>query len=289
MLFSACDKDIPKAIPEPIYIEDYLLREDLDVVGLKKCDTRQLRLIRNAIFAKYGYKFKSDELSEYFSKFDWYQPKYNNIDSFLTPIDIRNIQVIKTFEALADNGKLNKKLTIERPPFDKKSFKLPNNVGNFIKEYGKPNGTFVGDDDSPSPTRQLLYWVFPNSNLMLHVQSNSYGSVISYSAKARLIAIEQPNNEISSESRFEFIGIKFGDDETRVRDIIENYIMKNKEYKMEEINSGLLFGISDDLERIDKPYTILLTNEDNYFYFNFNKNGKFIRISLSSINVYEGC
>lgn len=61
---------------------------------LKTCDKSQLALIRNTIFAKYGYRFKSVELQKHFAKFNWYKPKYDDVNSFLTEIDKINIQKI---------------------------------------------------------------------------------------------------------------------------------------------------------------------------------------------------
>ena len=37
----------------------------------------ELRLLRNAIYAQYGYPFKSKDLQDYFSQFDWYIPDPN--------------------------------------------------------------------------------------------------------------------------------------------------------------------------------------------------------------------
>lgn len=40
---------------------------------------RQLRILRNAMFAKYGKTFKNDDLKEYFNKTRWYKPGNNKI------------------------------------------------------------------------------------------------------------------------------------------------------------------------------------------------------------------
>jgi len=59
---------------------------------------KELRLFRNDFFARYGYKFKSKDLQEYFSKFDWYKPKYDNVDKFLTATDKEVIKYVKLLE-----------------------------------------------------------------------------------------------------------------------------------------------------------------------------------------------
>lgn len=57
-----------------------------------------LRIMRNWIFARHGYKFKSQDLREYFSQFSWYNPRYDDVNSQLSEIELHNIEVIKQYE-----------------------------------------------------------------------------------------------------------------------------------------------------------------------------------------------
>lgn len=57
-----------------------------------------LRIMRNEIFAKHGYIFNSQDLKDYFSKFDWYKPKYKDVKSLLTETDKINIATIQKAE-----------------------------------------------------------------------------------------------------------------------------------------------------------------------------------------------
>ena len=59
---------------------------------------RELRIMRNEIFARYGYEFKSRELMEYFSVYSWYEPNYKNVDHLLSEIELKNIDLISQFE-----------------------------------------------------------------------------------------------------------------------------------------------------------------------------------------------
>ena len=70
--------------------------EDNKEIVVKELNTHDLDVMRNEIFADYGYKFKSEQWHEFFSKFKWYQPKHENVDSLLTDIDRYNIEVILT-------------------------------------------------------------------------------------------------------------------------------------------------------------------------------------------------
>ena len=83
-----------------IWQSDYLSIEDLDIM-------------RNEIFAEYGYRFQSEKWQKYFSNKKWYKPRYDNVDDQLTEIDKANIKVIlQTKEAM--QGK-EEKFTKKRP------------------------------------------------------------------------------------------------------------------------------------------------------------------------------
>jgi uncharacterized coiled-coil protein SlyX len=64
-----------------------------DLLGM---DQATLRLARNEIFARHGYIFKSDELSTYFSQFEWYVPKTRDVQ--LSDIEQNNVDLIKSYE-----------------------------------------------------------------------------------------------------------------------------------------------------------------------------------------------
>jgi hypothetical protein len=71
------------------------LLTDSDVSKLSK---KELRFLRNEIYARHGYIFKVDDLEKYFSSFSWYSPKYENINDKLTERDRKNIALIKKYE-----------------------------------------------------------------------------------------------------------------------------------------------------------------------------------------------
>lgn len=62
-----------------------------------------LRILRNKLFAKYGYKFKSSELQNYFNSKSWYKinPNYNH--SLLTKADSLSIQTVIKYENLLND------------------------------------------------------------------------------------------------------------------------------------------------------------------------------------------
>ena len=76
----------------------YITIIDQKLYELSSLTKKQLRIQRNLIFARYGYKFKSKDLSEYFSKFDWYNPLYNDVKKQLTENDKELITEITWLE-----------------------------------------------------------------------------------------------------------------------------------------------------------------------------------------------
>jgi len=71
----------------------------LNVDELRKMPTSDLKLMRNEIFARYGFIFKSGgEMDLYFRKQDWYSPQHINVDKFLTDLEKENIKLILQIE-----------------------------------------------------------------------------------------------------------------------------------------------------------------------------------------------
>jgi hypothetical protein len=77
----------------------------LDIFSLAQFDSRNLRLLRNMVYARHGYKFNSSDLTLYFSRFDWYNPRFDNVDDLLTDVDKYNIQAIQAFESRNENSR----------------------------------------------------------------------------------------------------------------------------------------------------------------------------------------
>lgn len=64
-----------------VWRSDHLSIEDLDIM-------------RNEIFAEFGYKFSTAKWQDYFGQFAWYRPAFDNIDDQLSETDKANIKTI---------------------------------------------------------------------------------------------------------------------------------------------------------------------------------------------------
>lgn len=81
--FQGCyAKEIGMMIDEHNYVQsDHLTIEELD-------------LMRNEIFAEYGYKFKTEKWQKYFATKAWYKPLHDDVNDLLTDIDKANVKTI---------------------------------------------------------------------------------------------------------------------------------------------------------------------------------------------------
>lgn len=82
---------------------DRLLNMDLGSRNLNKSDlsgltSRELTYLRNSIYAKHGYVFKSDELDRYFSQFSWYHRDYSVTDDILNSTERANTKLIREYQ-----------------------------------------------------------------------------------------------------------------------------------------------------------------------------------------------
>ncbi len=85
------------------------IEEDINLIVYNHLTIEDLDVMRNEIYAEYGLKFKTTKWSEFFSNFDWYSPKSENVDELLTEIDKANIKFILEYKKrmkFNENGKV---------------------------------------------------------------------------------------------------------------------------------------------------------------------------------------
>jgi hypothetical protein len=71
---------------------------EADLADLSKKD---LEIMRNSIYARYGYRFNRSDLLEYFSRYSWYSPTTNDMESIynrMNDLEKYNIEFIKKHE-----------------------------------------------------------------------------------------------------------------------------------------------------------------------------------------------
>ena len=75
-----------------------LLDKQLTVEDLKDFSRRDLRLLRNLVYARRGRPFHSELIKEYFNSVEWYKADAAYTDARLTALDKRNINLIRSVE-----------------------------------------------------------------------------------------------------------------------------------------------------------------------------------------------
>ncbi|CAL2092784.1 YARHG domain-containing protein [Tenacibaculum sp. 190524A05c] len=71
----------------------------LTLQELKDMSPQDLKLMRNEIFARYGFTFKKGgAMEKYFKKQDWYRSEHINVTKFLTEIELYNVDLIQKLE-----------------------------------------------------------------------------------------------------------------------------------------------------------------------------------------------
>jgi hypothetical protein len=77
------------------------LDAELNPQALVLLSAKQLRLLRNAVYARHGRVFDSKELKEYFSGYQWYRADPAYTETRLTPVDKRNLEILQQAEKTA--------------------------------------------------------------------------------------------------------------------------------------------------------------------------------------------
>jgi hypothetical protein len=74
------------------------LERILSLKELRQLSMRDLRLLRNTIYARHGRPFKSEILRDHFGGMSWYKIDESYSDKLLSKNDVRNIALIKSVE-----------------------------------------------------------------------------------------------------------------------------------------------------------------------------------------------
>lgn len=109
-------------------------------------DKYELKLIKNEIFARYGYIFKTAEMKAYFESQPWYQPKHDDVTMFLSEIEKRNIKLINESD-LMENNSSNNDSNIELKQNGKSKLTYSEIRGSIISGSKQTVEKFLGQAD----------------------------------------------------------------------------------------------------------------------------------------------
>lgn len=86
-------KETPSPLEDPSRLDKLLRIEELSTLS-----RRDLRILRNTIYARHGMPFNSAVVRDYFKAATWYKPDSAYDDSRLNTIDHKNIKLIRSVE-----------------------------------------------------------------------------------------------------------------------------------------------------------------------------------------------
>ncbi len=66
-------------------------------------DPFEIRNLRNEIYARHGYIFKTPDMKRYFAAQPWYRPRFDNVDNQLTDLEKFNLLLIRKLSASSNN------------------------------------------------------------------------------------------------------------------------------------------------------------------------------------------
>jgi hypothetical protein len=142
----------------------WLSREEAEASDFQDEMPGTLRIMRNEIFARYGYIFKSADLANYFKSQPWYKPQFANVDAKLTPLEKKNIALIVKMEKQMADAPLNspiaekiKRLPFLRLPLNKSSFKV-------TMELSESDSDPEGEAPSSYGDGRALYGLLPDTS-----------------------------------------------------------------------------------------------------------------------------
>ncbi|HEV3410821.1 MAG TPA: YARHG domain-containing protein [Puia sp.] len=81
------------------YASSVILTDDI----FEFLDPFEIRRLRNEIYARHGYIFKTPDMKFYFAAQPWYQPRFDNVDDQLTDLEKFNLLLIRKLPASSNN------------------------------------------------------------------------------------------------------------------------------------------------------------------------------------------
>ena len=96
--FLSCSKEEPTLTePSPFNKTAYMNRTE--AAFFSDSALKELRILRNEIYAKHGRIFESKDLKDYFGKYGWYRPTKNYSDAVLSKPEMEMVRRIAACEA----------------------------------------------------------------------------------------------------------------------------------------------------------------------------------------------
>lgn len=80
------------------------LESRFNLRDISRLSIEEAAILRNGVYAKYGYEFKKEIYKKYFGNFSWYKSKNSNVEQLLNKTDRENIENLWKYEEIKKIG-----------------------------------------------------------------------------------------------------------------------------------------------------------------------------------------
>lgn len=221
----------------------YASERNLELEELEEKTTFELRIMRNEIYARHGYIFKSFFMNEYFKTYEetWYDPIYTNIEDKLTELEKENISLIKSVE---DGTFLSHKIIADSINESENAFFKKNNRGHVIRNISYD---------------EMYLSIFPNTHKFLVKEINDIVSDLNVDGNFLMTTIELYNIDNSSDEMTIFKRIKTADQSVKIKAGNKLFYQTETPFLGTDVNLCRLVDLEDN-----QPF--ILSNFNNQIY-----------------------
>jgi len=166
-----------------------------------------------------------------------------------------------------------------------KRYMFPLQVSAFTNAYGKPNDTYV-DQNETCPIGQMHSWWLKDKNIQILVLGDDYESQINYNADCRLYAVRKCNRDMPT--TFDGVwGIKLGDSDAIIKEKLEKLVKNNISLQLTKDSNGSPVHCRVIGRCMKHQY--VLSKGDVFLFFMVGESGSLETIMFTEMDVRAAC
>lgn len=245
-----------------LYADTYANDTITQYNDLQSKTTAELRLLRNDIFARHGYMFKSADLSEYYSKQPWYKIDKNFTEKMLSQSEKNTVNVIRELEKTKTT-----KTAVTASQFDPTRF--TDKFRNEIDMNGDGKNEIISVRDERKGEQRGTY-LYINEDKVSQIAWNPYNfyKIIDIDEKDKYKEIETYYYGFNNNNVIKIIA--FDGKQVIAMATIDNswnILADGKGYVKGAFHGKLLKDVLfRKIYKIDKNHTLVKLNADNEIY-----------------------
>ena len=282
---STPSKEEQKTTEEPkieVEIPEFRVKKKYSENRLLTLDSAELRIMRNQIFAQYGYIFQSPELKDHFNQKDWYNPTRNSVDTLLTELDKENIALVRKYEDLLKTKKLALMADCEQITKMFSEYEFISNIELAIDSLGSPFETHASYEGT-CPHGQMHIWNNRTGGYRVGILGDEYSKEPNYKAKSRVYVIQ--NLKLSMNTNISFNGIYLGEPYSSLEQKI-NCLTTDSTFTSERYEGS---SVIDNYFTGTQQFQIILNGNGLVIHFSINTDNELDFILVGTFEPRYAC